>query len=300
MLTALSFQQLFREILACQVEYSYGEREDSFTTMVPINHNQLQRIVALAKMIPFAGQWAWSVGRYARAIQPDEFLFRLDWVCDEPTSVTLYCRFPSEPGTSDFQNSLGFARGFSWSGPTPSALAAALGVRGPRGVAFRATKENDLRTAIYFRTEQHAGASWMCRLTELLGVCQYPRELAGSIEADLKELYRPGPVGVIGVDDGAGGVPTALKFDPSDVPLEVVFGFLARVGVSNERIDALKRIAIGLRAESATYVGVQYGPKGFGGFRLYFACEHKHTRKPAGVLIMGQRSLRPVRRLPHY
>jgi len=240
----------------------------------------LSQVVELAKKISFAGQWAWSIQRFARAIHPDQFLFRVDWHHNEPTAVTLYCRFPSEPSTSEFQKAISIARGFSWNGPDPSAIGLSLGVDGPRGIAFRVTNKGNLLTALYFRSEQHSGPSWAERLAAFLATCQYPEGLASMIEGHLKELYRPGPVGVIGLDEGQNGVPRAVKFDPPNVPLSVTFDFLARVGVSSARINALMTIAAGLRAESVTYAGVQYGYEGFSGFRLYFACEPSYARKP--------------------
>lgn len=300
MRAALRFQQLFSDVLARQVEYSYGEAEDSITTMVPLKQDRVGQLVELAKMIPFAGSWAWSVERFAAAIQPDQFLFRLDWLQGEPMAVTCYCRFPSEPATAEFRRAIGLARPFRWNGPDPSAVAASLGVTGPRGIAFRANHRGNLRTAVYFKSEHHVGASWTERLGALLEVCQYPAALAPIIEGHLKELYRPGPAGVVGVDDGEDGVPSAVKFDPSNVPLSAVFGFLARMSVPHRRIEALKKIAIGLRAESVTYAGVQYGREGFSGFRLYLACEPPHARHPGRPTLDAQRTLRPARRLPHY
>jgi hypothetical protein len=296
----LFFLHLFRGVLARQVEYSYSEDEDRLTTMVPLNNDLLPRVIEFAKAVPFAGDWAWVMERFVAAINPDHFLFRLDWVRNEPTAVTLYCRFGSEPGTAEFYKAIGFARPFSWNGPDPTELAASLGVAGPRGIAFRATNKGNARTAVYFRSEQHAGASWTDRLCALLAVCQYPGELASTIGCDLKELYRPGPVGVIGIDDGENGVPIAVKFDPSNVPSIVTFQFLVRKGVSAARIASLGKIAIGLRAESVTYAGVQYGRQGFSGFRLYFACEPSCARIPGRVAIGSRRNLLPARRLPHY
>jgi hypothetical protein len=297
---ALRFQQLFGRILARQVEYSYDGAEDRLTTMVPLRRDRLPQVVDLAKESPFAGDWAWSVERFAAAARPDELLFRLDWLRAELTALTLYCRFPSEPGDADFRKAIGVARSFTWSGPEPSAVATSLGVAGPRGIAFRATSQGDRRSSVYFRCEQHAGAAWTDRLSGLLDACRYPRELAPTIEGHLRELYAPGPVGVIGVDDGRGGVAGALKFDPSNVPLGVAFAFLARVGVPAARILALRNVAVGLRANAATYVGVQYGPEGFAGFRLYFACEPGYARMPGRIAVSVPRRLRPVRRLPHY
>jgi hypothetical protein len=297
---ALVFQNLLRGVLARQVEYSFSNDADSVTTMSPVSDALVSRLSELARVLPFAAEWSWSVERFSSAVHPDAFLLRLDWLKNRPTAVTLYCRFPAEPTTADFHRALTCARPFRWHGPDPSSMAIALRVKGPRGIAFRATDQGSLRTALYFRSEQHAEGSRGGRLADLLAACQYPDGLVSRIEGDLRTLYRPGPAGVIGVDDGGDGVPRALKFDPSNVPLKTVFSFLASVGVSAARIGTLRSIAIGLRAEAVTYAGVQYGPTGFLGWRLYFACEPSSILSPAQMKITVQRNLRPARRLPHY
>jgi hypothetical protein len=300
MTPALVFQQLFRGILARQVEYSYTEEQDRVTTMIPLNHGLLPRVIELANMIPFAGEWGWAVDRFAGAIRPDAFLFRLDWRQNEPTAVTLYCRFPSEPDTAEFQKAIGYARPFRWQGPDTASIAASLDVKGPRGIAFRAAASGSLHSAAYFRSEQHAGASWSGRLSGLLAACRLPGELATTIEEHLKQLYGPGPTGVIGVDDGEDGAARALKFDPSNVSLRVLLSFLTGVGVSEARIAELKAVAVGLRAESVSYAGVQYGKDGLSGWRVYFSCEPTQARIPGHTALSSRQTLRSVRRLPHY
>jgi hypothetical protein len=300
MSAALRFQQVFRGVLARQVEYSYSDRADLVTTMIPLRTNQLRDVIALAEEIPFAGEWSWAIERFAAAVEPDELLFRLDWEREALSGVTLYCRFPSEPGAAGFQQAMRVARPFTWNGPDPSSVAESLGVAGPRGVAFRTTSAGRLRTAVYFRSDEHAGPRWIERLPGLLAACGFADRLASTIETDLKALYNPGPVGVIGVDDGQSGVAGALKFDPSNVSLRAALAFLARTGVAAARLVDLQRIAVGLRADAVTYVGVQYGPDGYGGFRLYFACEPGAARVPGRITVSRPRHLRPVRRLPHY
>jgi hypothetical protein len=300
MSAALSFHRLFRHVLARQVEYSYGDAPDRFTSMVPLKADLLPQVIELAEVLPFAGEWAWAVGRFSDSVAPEAYLLRLDWWHDAATAVTLYCRFPSEPGTAEFRQALVFARPFRWDGPDPSAVATALGVEGPRGIAFRATHEGRLRTSLYFRSEQHAGAAWTERLTALLAASRYPGELAAKIEECLKHLYVPGPAGVIGVDDGEDGTAGALKFDPANVPLPRVLAFWARVGVSPARIAALRDVAVGLRAEAATYLGIQFGRTGIAGWRVYFACEPAAARAAGTSAVIVQRNLRPVRRLPHH
>jgi hypothetical protein len=296
---ALVFHRLFHRILARQVEYSYGDEEQAFTSMAPLGNDLLPKVIELARALPYAGEWGWAIERFSSFVRPDAYLLRLDWDQGEPAAVTLYCRFPEEPDDTQFQAAVKSARPFHWNGPLPSRIAGALGLPGPRGIAFRANRQEVPLTAIYFRSQEHAGPSWMARLAALLAACQYSEELAATIEADLKALYTPGPAGVIGVDDGE-GVPGALKFDPSNVSLASTFAFLRKAGVPAQRIAGLAATALGLRADAATYVGVKYSQLGFAGWRVYFSCEPPYGPTPSQPTIAVERNLRPVRRLPHY
>jgi hypothetical protein len=283
-----------------QVEYSFGEENGTFTTMTPLGNDLLPRVMEVAGALALPGEWAWGVKRFCEFVQPQTFLFRLDELNRDISAITLYCRFPTEPDDSQFHAAIRVARPFRWNGPAPSRIADALQLPGPRGIAFRTNRTGDLRTALYFRSEEHAGPSWNTRLATLLSACQYPEEFVTSIEGDLKALYTPGPAGVIGLDSGSGDVPAAVKFDPSNVPLPIALAFLQKVGVSTPRIAALTKVALGLRAESVSYIGVKYSQSGFAGWRLYFSCEPSHYVSPARINIVAQRNLRPTRRLPHY
>lgn len=300
MLGMLRFHQLFRSVSAQNIEYSFGEAEDVVTTMIPLRPDFWSDIEGLSRELPFAGQWAWSVRRFSTAVDPDAFLFRVDWARAEPVALTLYCRFRSEPGPDAFAAAMAHASPFRWTGPAVDGLSAAVQTAGPRGIAFRVSKHGTLRSALYFRSDLHAGSGWTERLVALVAACGYPEELSETAEDHLKTLYQPGPVGVIGIDNGDEGVAGALKFDPANVPLPAAYACLARVGVSEARIAAFKRFSLGLRAEAATYLGVQFNPKGLSGWRLYFACEPPKFRLPARAVIATQQYLRPVRSLPHY
>jgi hypothetical protein len=297
---ALLFHQMFRHALNRQVEYSFGEEGDTFTTMTPLGNDLLPRVIEVAGALGFPGEWAWAVKRFCEFAQPPTFLFRLDELHRDVSAITLYCRFPSEPDDSQFHAAIRAARPFRWNGPAPSRIAHALQLPGPRGIAFRTNRAGNLRTALYFRSEEHVGPSWNARLTALLTACQYPEQLATAIDSNLKAIYTPGPAGVIGIDSSSDDVPAAVKFDPSNVPLPLAFAFLRKIGVSAPRIAALAKIALGLRAESVSYVGVKYSQSGFAGWRLYFSCEPAHHVSPARANIVTQRNLRPTRRLPHY
>ncbi|MDQ1919264.1 hypothetical protein [Massilia pseudoviolaceinigra] len=297
---AATFQQLFRGALSRQVEYSYSDDEHRFSSMIPLTGSQLNDLDVLAGEIPYAGDWAWSVRRFAQAVRPDAFLLRLDWHGNAASAVTLYCRFPGEPDEAAFRSALAHARPFEWNGPGPDDVARALGVNGPRGIAFRSSDKGMNNTALYFKSGEHAGRALGERMPALLAACGYPAGLQSLLEKDLHALYRPGPVGVIGVDDGQEGQARALKFDPANVALDIAFDFLARARVPAERIDTLRRTARDLRADAASYLSAQYGPDGLRGWRIYFACEPCCTSVPARPVIDTQRNLRELRRLPHY
>lgn len=303
---AAAFTALFRASLARQVEYSFSDEPDRMTTMIPLAGDEVAaQLVRLAASLPFAGDWSWAVPCLIRAVRPDAFLLRMDWQGQAARAVTLYARFPTEPDDAAFHSAMAAARPFQWHGPPPSALAAALGVPGPRGIALRVGADGSRQAALYFKSEHHVGPSWGARLADLLPACGWDRALAPRIEADLRPLYRPGPLGVVGVDGGeedARNIRTAriVKFDPANVPLGDALGFLARVGVSPARLAAVRAAALGLRADSASYVGAQYGPGGFAGWRVYLACEPPFVRRPGLPAMDAQRHLRPLRRGPHY
>jgi hypothetical protein len=296
----LAFHRLFGHVLSRQVEYSYGSEEQSFTAMVPLGYDLLPRAMELAALLEFSGEWAWAIQRFSEAVRPDTFLLRLDGPDQAASSITLYCRFPSEPDDTQFRSAVRSARPFNWNGPATSRIAEALGLPGPRGMAFRTDRKGALQTAIYFRTEEHAGPSWVARLPALLAACGYQDNLAGTIESDLKALYGPGPIGVIGLDNGSDGLPATLKFDPSNVPVARAIMFLKKIGVPASRISTLAGVATGLRAESVSYLGIKYKEDGLAGWRLYFSCEPSYCSSPAGINVAVQRSLRPIRRIPHY
>lgn len=299
MSAALTFQQLFRDILARQVEYSFGATAGEYTTMIPVKTEAAPRIFEFAKELRYAGQWGWSVERFMSHVRPDALLLRVDWRWDVPVAITIYCRFPVEPDTASFNDALRQASPFSWSGPDPSALATALNVGGPRGIAFRAKASGARRSALYFKSEAHTGRSWRERLPSLLDVCKYPESHAVLIENVLRDLYGPGPAGVVGIDEGQSAMAGALKFDPCEVPLESALAFLKRIGAPESRRREIVRIARGLRARSVSYVGVQFNCEGLAGWRLYFACEPGFAR-PEMPAFVTQRNLMPIRRLPHY
>jgi hypothetical protein len=296
----LHFHQLYRDIAARQVEYSFAQAEDEFTTMIPVSADCWPKLESLSAQLAYPGQWLWSVRRFSASVNPDAYLFRVDWARAEPVALTLYCRFPVEPSAAGFGKAMVHAKPFEWSGPDVEAISKALDTAGPRGIAFRVSARGTLRSALYYRCDLHGGRALNERLPPLLDACGYGAELSSSIEGHLKPLYQPGPAGVIGIDNGTGGVAGALKFDPANVPLPASSRCLANMGVARSRIAELERFARGLRAQSATYLGVQFNRTGLSGWRLYFACEPARVRGPDQAIIATQQYLRPAHRAPHY
>jgi hypothetical protein len=300
MLAMLQFHRLFRSVSAQSVEYSFAAADDVVTTMIPLTADLLPAVSRFAAELRFAGQWAWSVERFARAVDPNAYLFRVDWYQARPKALTLYCRFHTEPQGDEFSRAMMHADPFSWDGPSSDRVGAALDTPGPRGIAFRVSEKGTLRCALYYRSDAHAGRALSERLPELLDACSYPAELAGVIESCLRPLYQPGPIGVVGIDNGTNGTAGALKFDPANVPLTAGFLCLAQIGVAERRLAELKRVAIGLRARSATYLGIQFSGEGVSGWRFYLGCEPGKVQVPGGAALVTQQTLRPARRLPHY
>src|SRR5437016_4240499 len=133
---ACEFAQIFCIEANAGVEYSYEAATDCYGIMIAGQMPFIKRVEKFAASLAYAGDWAWAVRRFSDCVNPDAFLLRIDCRADEVVAVTLYCRFPKEPTDADFGDFMISARPMEWCGPSPSALAATLGLRGPRGIAL--------------------------------------------------------------------------------------------------------------------------------------------------------------------
>ena len=297
---AAEFARIFREELSSQMEYSIDEAEGRHGTMVPGKEGFPTRVQRLAAVLPFAAEWAWGFRRFAEHVRPDAYLLRVDWSGGEALAVTSYCRFPFEPRDDAFSDAIARARPMRWSGPSPRAVGEVLGVAGPRGVAFRVDRAGAVRTALYYRVEADRSRLDPETCRELVRACGLDVDLADLILDDVRSLFPPGPVGVIGIDDGQDGVAGALKLDPANVPLRAASAFLADKGAPSKATGRVLRLAEILRARWLSYLGAKYGPGGFAGWRAYFSHEPARLAPAGSFRIASGRRATPTLRLPHY
>jgi hypothetical protein len=298
--SAFSFSQLFRHEAQAAVEYSFDDAVDRQGVMIGMSNLPADRLRSFAADLPFAGDWLWAIERFRDAARPDAFLLRADFRSDRVTALTLYSRFPSEPSDETFHRLLRTAAPFRWTGPSPAAAASVLHVIGPRGIGFRVNATGLCRTSIYFRVPAAAPELKGETLQELCAVSGLPPELAMKIGEDVHDLYTPGPVGVIGLDDGPDGRAGALKFDPANVPLQKAFAFVARKKAAPSSLARLAATSRALRASSASYLGIKYGVNGFSGWRMYFSLRPGLLAVPFAPRTITERSQLPTYHLPHY
>jgi len=298
--TSAIFSQIFRAEAYSVVEYSFDAAPDRRGVMVGGKPGFLTAVQQFAAGLPFAADWTWSTQRFTELVRPDAFLLRCDCRAEEIMAITLYCRFPMEPDDNAFCRYMRAARPFTWTGPSPGAIAALLGVPGPRGIGFRVDATGDRQTALYYRVQADTGKLPPEVLPQLVRVCGLPESLAETIGADIHSLYPPGPVGVIGVDCGEDGWAKALKFDPANVPLSKALSFLGARLASVARMEELSSVARSLRAQWVSYLGAKYGAEGFAGWRVYFSVRPDLLPGPLLPRIVVERSANPTFHLPHY
>jgi hypothetical protein len=296
---ATAHWRAFRSVAWSNIEYSFDADPARYSVMIPGDDGFLSPFEQFAAAVPFAGDFAWKVRRFVNRVRPDAFLFRVDWRAGAADSLSLYCRFPVEPDDCEFADALAAAWPNSWSGPAPSAVAEVLGVPGPRGLALRAGSDGREAVSVYFRTDALVGDFPSDAAERLLESVGHPADNAHTLRADLSELCRHGPLGVVGLDPPAADRPGALKFNPPNVPAERAFGFLAAKGARSERLKELAAVARSLRAVWLSYLGVRYGPSGFSGWRMYFSLVPHQLRSPLSPSIVTDRIALPTLRLPH-
>jgi hypothetical protein len=294
------FAQAFRDQAYAGLEYSYDEVESRRSMTVAGKPGFAVRAARFAASLRFAADWAWAVQQFTSFVRPDAYLLRVDSRAEEIIALTLYCRFPIEPVDSEFDASAIYLRPLQWQGPTPSRIALVLGVPGPRGIGVRVNKKGQFSTALYYAVGSPTIHLARDTLTQLVDLCGLPPHLTDTILEDVRELYNPGPVGVIGIDSAGLSSGNALKLNPANVPLDRAFKFLKRKLVPDRRITQIAQIAGSLRAIWTSYFGCKYSATGFDGWRLYFSTQPGLTSAPAAPRISVEKICRPTIRLPHY
>ena len=281
-----------------RVEYSVDDDPRRQAITVAGGAGFPSRVRNFASRLPFAAAWMWTIDRFVEQVRPDSYLFRVDWQGETPLAVTIYCHFPIEPDSPTFAAAIRAAHPVAWTGPDAGAVAAALGVHGPRGVGLRVIATGSCSAAAYFRVPETRHAEGVRVLSALSQVLRFPAPLTEAIEEDLLGLsYTSG--GVVGVGPDEDGR-ICLKLNPPNVVTARAFAFLAGKGAPSARIDAINDLAISLRAESLSYLGVRYDADGFKGWRAYFSLDSYRVAVPLEPRITLERGAIPTLRLPHY
>jgi hypothetical protein len=120
------------------------------------------------------------------------------------------------------------------------------------------------------------------------------------IQEDMRELYPPGAVGIIGIDSAKAGRGNVIKFNPPNVPLDRAFQFLRKKRAAETRLIQIADTARFLRAIWASYLGCKYSANGFEDWRLYFSTQPYQIPGPTELRITREKISRPTIRLPHY
>jgi hypothetical protein len=297
----VAFWRTFRQAAWSNVEFSFDEDPSGHTTMVKGDRGFFGPVARFARSVDFAAGLIWAASRFVEAVVPDAYLLRVDWRDGAATAVSLYCRFPRTPDVAAFEAALATAWPLHWSGPAPHAVAAALGVAGPRGVGLRADAMGRERVALYFTVDGFAGDFESARLAGLVAAVGFADTVTEVIRADVRELFSEGPVGVIGIDPGREAAAGGLKLNPANVPVETAMAFLARKGAAPDRLEQLRQTARALRATSLSYVGVRYDAAGYAGWRVYLTVIPRRTSAPGlPAVAVDDPTPLPTLRLPHY
>ncbi|MCA9499518.1 MAG: hypothetical protein KC588_10030 [Nitrospira sp.] len=267
------------------------------TITVAGNAEIMDAVRGFAGSLPFAADWMWAVDRFVDHVQPNAFLFRVDWQGEHPLAATLYCRFRIEPASRAFEEAIRTAYPIRWTGPDPAPVAAVLRVAGPRGVGLRVVATGACTAAVYFRVPEIHPSQAAPMVTALVGALGLPCHVPLLIEEDIRGLSSASG-GVVGFGpDGEGEV--TLKLNPPNVPIARALAFLAAKGASATRLDAIRNLAVSLHATSFSYLGMRYGANGFAGWRVYLSLEPFRLSVPMAPRLTLERRALPTLRLPH-
>lgn len=290
----------FRAQAAKGVEYSYDVLGDGFGIMVGGSVELVDIVRGLASELPFAGDWSWAIAQFVSVVRPDTYLFRADLEHERVVGLTLYARFPWEPGADEFARAVQAARPFAWSGPDVTAFGAALECPGPRGIGFRVDAAGRRGLAVYYKGEADRTQFTEATLRKIAALCDFEKETADAMLADLRPLYTRGQVGVVGLDARSDETPNVVKFDPANVPLSRTLTFMHAKGSAPARVAEILAVAHALRANFVSYLGVKFGPRGFAGCRTYFSVDPDALGSAWDVSVRHPQDAAPTLRLPHY
>lgn len=229
---------------------------------------------------PFAGAEAWLRGlrSFCAEAKPINYLMKVDWRGEVILAVSIYCRFVDNLSALALADALADAAPLSWHGPPLQEIARALGTSWPHGIGFRITSQGLLHSAVYNRVSMPSLEFRSRALLDLLLVCGFPSTLEREITRDMTLIYKPGPVGVVGVDAGNDGHAAAVKLDAEAVPVSWAIRFLSGRGASLRRMRELEEVALSLAVRNAGYLGLKYADTGLENWKLYLPLQPRLRR----------------------
>ncbi len=271
-MVAPAFTPAIRRAFWSSVEFSVSDRMNCWSTMIPATSAVLKDLDRWTDTLRFSEMWLMAVRRAALHIAPDAALFRIDWTGESPSALTWYLRFPQPPNDAQFNTAMRHAHPFEWVGPTPTVIAQALGLTGPRGMALRVASSGNRHTAIYYRIRNLVSGNAQPTDARLMEACGLPASQSELIRDDLQLLGSFSEVAVIGMDKGSSALSVeAVKIDVRDVPVVVALRFFAAKHASLEAQARVELLASSLYARHLSYLGLKYTKDGFGEWRAYFS-----------------------------
>lgn len=299
-LTTADFALAFHDGAPHGVEYSYDAFGNGFGITVGGGVELISKVRQFVTGVPAMGGWFWALERFISFVHPTTFLFRIDDSGTAITALTIYARFPSDPGPQQFETAMRSLHPFRWDGPATDAIAHTLGCLGPRGIGLRVGLDGTGHSAIYFRLDSTRDALSSKALSALAELCELSRPVTEQLLSDLRPLYKPGQIGVIGLDTRTPSGETTLKFNPPNIPLSLAVACVRNKGAMRARTNEIVAIAHGIRCRYASYLGMKYRTGGFAGARLYFSIGHNALNMPTQISVRSELGESPTLRAPHY
>lgn len=272
------FAEWFRKRLFQYIEYSVEDDPLRLGIMTFGDRNFLNEVECF--LPPFAGSRAWLHGlrRFCAGAKPVNYLMKVDWRGEAILAVSLYCRFVDNLSALALANALVDAEPLRWQGPPLQEIARALGTSWPHGIGFRLTEKGEHHSAVYNRISMPSLKFRLGALLDLSLVCGLPANVEREVRRDMAFIYRPGPVGVVGVDAAGDGRAAALKLDAESVPLAWALRFASARGTSPARIKEIEKLSHSLGVRNVGYLGLKYGPAGFDSWKVYLPFQPRLRR----------------------
>jgi hypothetical protein len=292
-----AFSALFRRSAVASLEYSIGDDPETFGTMVRGDAELVATIGAFIGSTSFAADWYAAAERMFQHIRPTVALFRVDWRGECALGATVYMKFRQPPNGAEIAATLAHALPFRWYGPSPTALAEALGLAGPSGIALRVLASGAGQLASYYLIEARnvLGAELAARVLGVAKVTCNPEVIL----RDSAILSRTCPLSVVGLDGGSPTSNGTLKLDWGEVRPRIARALIVSKGALPAALARFDKLSLYLRSRWLSYFSMKYGSSAYVGWRAYFSTEpHRHRAIALPAIHTGRPA--PASRMPHY